>query len=103
MPSKTARQARAMRAAAAGKSTIGIPKNVGKEFMQADILRGKPDRNGNQNQGKPKGSRHGRYSNYTDPTGKKHIHWTEGKSYSTGGQAPGSSGGIGGAAAGGGS
>lgn len=36
MPSKTAKQARAMRAAAAGKSTIGIPKTVGKEFVKAD-------------------------------------------------------------------
>lgn len=36
MPSKTKKQARAMRAAAAGKSTIGIPKKVGKEFVKAD-------------------------------------------------------------------
>ena len=36
MPSKTKKQARAMRAAAAGKSTIGIPKSVGKEFVKAD-------------------------------------------------------------------
>ena len=36
MPSKTKKQARAMRAAAAGKSTLGIPKNVGKEFVKAD-------------------------------------------------------------------
>lgn len=36
MPSKTKRQARAMRAAAAGKSKIGIPKKVGKEFVKAD-------------------------------------------------------------------
>ena len=36
MPSRTKKQARAMRAAAAGKSTIGIPKKVGKEFVQAD-------------------------------------------------------------------
>jgi hypothetical protein len=36
MPSKTKRQARAMRAAAAGKSTIGIPRKVGKEFVKAD-------------------------------------------------------------------
>lgn len=37
MPSKTPKQARAMRAAAAGKSSIGIPKSVGKEFVRADI------------------------------------------------------------------
>jgi len=36
MPSKTPRQKRAMRAAAAGKSTIGIPKSVGREFVKAD-------------------------------------------------------------------
>jgi hypothetical protein len=29
-------QRRAMRAAAAGKSTLGIPKKVGKEFSEAD-------------------------------------------------------------------
>ena len=39
MPSKTAKQHRAMAAAAAGKSTIGIPKKVGKEFMKADRKR----------------------------------------------------------------
>ncbi len=36
MPSKTPKQARAMRVAAAGKSTLGIPKKVGKEFVKAD-------------------------------------------------------------------
>jgi hypothetical protein len=36
MPSKTPKQARAMRAAAAGKSKIGIPKRVGKEYVRAD-------------------------------------------------------------------
>ena len=36
MPSKTAKQARAMRAAAAGKSTIGIPQSVGQEYVKAD-------------------------------------------------------------------
>lgn len=41
MPSKTPKQARAMRAAAAGKSTLGIPKNVGKEFVKADKKRGR--------------------------------------------------------------
>ena len=39
MPSKTPKQARAMHAAASGKSTLGIPKSVGKEFVQADHLR----------------------------------------------------------------
>jgi len=36
VPSKTEKQRRAMQAAAHGKSTIGIPKSVGKEFVAAD-------------------------------------------------------------------
>lgn len=36
MPSKTKKQQRAMAAAAEGRSTIGIPKSVGKEFLKAD-------------------------------------------------------------------
>jgi len=36
MPSKSDKQHRAMQAAAAGKSTKGIPKSVGKEFVAAD-------------------------------------------------------------------
>ena len=39
MPSKTRRQARAMRAAAAGRSTLGIPKKVGKKFARADMAK----------------------------------------------------------------
>jgi hypothetical protein len=35
MPIKSAAQQNAMYAAAAGKSTIGIPKKVGKEFVKA--------------------------------------------------------------------
>jgi len=47
MPSKTPRQARAMRAAAAGKSTLGIPPSVGREFVAADKrkAKAKPKRN----------------------------------------------------------
>lgn len=33
MPPKSEKQRRAMYAAAAGKSTIGIPQSVGKEFV----------------------------------------------------------------------
>jgi hypothetical protein len=40
-PSKTPKQARAMRAAAAGKSTLGIPKSVGRDFVRADAAKGK--------------------------------------------------------------
>lgn len=36
MPSKTKKQARAMAAACKGKSTAGIPKKVGCDFMAAD-------------------------------------------------------------------
>lgn len=36
MPSKTPKQAKAMRIAAAGKSNLGIPKKVGKDFVAAD-------------------------------------------------------------------
>jgi hypothetical protein len=41
MPSKSDKQHRAMQAAAAGKSTKGIPKSVGKEFVAADKKAGK--------------------------------------------------------------
>ena len=36
MPPKSEAQRRAMRAAAAGKSTVGIPQKVGKEFVKSD-------------------------------------------------------------------
>ena len=36
MPSRTAKQHRAMAAAAGGKGSIGIPKSVGEEFLHAD-------------------------------------------------------------------
>jgi hypothetical protein len=36
MPPKSEKQRGAMYAAAVGKSTIGIPKKVGKEFVKAD-------------------------------------------------------------------
>ena len=41
MPSVSEKQRRAMRAAAAGKSTIGIPRDVGREFVKADKAVGK--------------------------------------------------------------
>lgn len=44
MPSKTKRQARAMRAAAAGRSKIGIPRKVGREFVAADKRKRKKKR-----------------------------------------------------------
>ena len=40
MPSVSEKQRRAMQAAAHGKSTLGIPKSVGKEFAAADKARG---------------------------------------------------------------
>lgn len=36
MPPKSEAQRRAMRAAAEGKSILGIPKSVGKEFSKSD-------------------------------------------------------------------
>lgn len=36
MPSVSKKQRRAMRAAAAGHSTLGIPQRVGQEFVAAD-------------------------------------------------------------------
>lgn len=36
MPSVSKKQHRAMCAAAGGKSTLGIPKKVGREFCKAD-------------------------------------------------------------------
>ena len=35
MPAKSKKQYRAMQAAAHGKSTLGIPRKVGKEFVAA--------------------------------------------------------------------
>lgn len=46
MPSKTAKQKRAMQAAAAGKGTLGIPKKVGKEFVKADKASAKKPKKG---------------------------------------------------------
>ena len=40
MPSVSEAQRRAMQAAAHGKSTLGIPKKVGREFARADKARG---------------------------------------------------------------
>ena len=39
MPSKTPRQARAMRAAAHGRGILGIPVAVAKEFVAADAAK----------------------------------------------------------------
>jgi hypothetical protein len=36
MPSVSEKQRRAMQAAAHGRSTLGIPKDVGQEFVRAD-------------------------------------------------------------------
>lgn len=42
MPSVSARQHRAMEAAAHGHSTLGIPAKVGKDFAAADAAKGSP-------------------------------------------------------------
>jgi hypothetical protein len=44
MPSVSDKQRRAMQAAAHGKSTLGIPKSVGKEFVKADRKAAPPPR-----------------------------------------------------------
>lgn len=41
MPSKSEAQRKAMQAAAHGKSTLGIPASVGKEFAAADLKKRK--------------------------------------------------------------
>jgi hypothetical protein len=41
MPSKSTKQHRAMEAAAHGRSTLGIPKRVAKDFVAADKRKGK--------------------------------------------------------------
>ena len=42
MPSVSAKQHRAMEAAAHGHSTLGIPQKVGKEYAAADEAKAKP-------------------------------------------------------------
>ena len=44
MPTVSERQKRAMYAAAEGESTLGIPKKVGKEFIEADKREKEPAR-----------------------------------------------------------
>ena len=41
MPAVSKNQLAAMGAAAAGKSTLGIPKKVGKEFIATKVKKGK--------------------------------------------------------------
>lgn len=41
MPPVSKAQRRAMYAAAEGKSTLGIPKEVGKEYIRSDVKAGK--------------------------------------------------------------
>lgn len=45
MPSKSEAQRRAMHAAAAGRSKIGIPRQVGREFVAADKRKAAKRRN----------------------------------------------------------
>ena len=48
MPPKSEAQRRAMFSAAAGKSTLGIPQKVGKEFAKADKGGKLPKRKGSR-------------------------------------------------------
>lgn len=52
MPPRSEAQRRAMFAAASGKSTLGIPKKVGKEFAAADKGGKLPKRILKQNKGR---------------------------------------------------
>ena len=54
MPPVSEAQRRAMRAAAAGKSTLGIPKKVGREFSAADQGGKLPKKARNQKFGRAK-------------------------------------------------
>lgn len=106
MPSTSDKQRRAMHAAASGNSTIGIPKSVGKEYVQADHLREKHGYHTMPDGTKMKNSEmKGKYGNdmynYGNHTkGGIHVtHWKPGRSYA--GSMTGS-GSIGGGSAGGG-
>jgi hypothetical protein len=44
MPSKSERQRRAMEAAKSGRSTIGIPQGVAREFVKADRAKARSKR-----------------------------------------------------------
>jgi hypothetical protein len=44
MPMKSEAQRRAMYAAAHGKSTLGIPKSVAKEYIRSDVKAELPER-----------------------------------------------------------
>lgn len=46
MPSKSQKMHDAMKMAAIGKSTLGIPQSVGKEFIKADKKAGKFQKKG---------------------------------------------------------
>lgn len=69
MPSVSGKQHRAMEAAEHGESTLGIPPNVGKEFVDADKSSGKSFRGAMQRHGLAKGDgshkRHPVTSHYT--------------------------------------
>jgi hypothetical protein len=55
MPSKSEAQKKAMQAASQGKSTLGIPAKIGKEFAATDKKRGKsPFKLGKSQKGKSK-------------------------------------------------
>lgn len=57
MPNKSEAQRKAMAVAAKGKSTLGIPKKVAKEFMKSDPGGALPKRAGDRNmtsKGKPR-------------------------------------------------
>jgi len=91
MPYASDKQRKAMHAAAAGKSTIGIPTSVGKKYTSHGSSH-KPSRSTSLR----------KYGNYTESYGNDtkngihHTHWKSGKGYA-GSTAGGGSIGSGGA------
>jgi hypothetical protein len=55
MPMKSEAQRRAMYAAAHGKSSVGIPKKVAKEFVKSDKGRKLPEKKGRKLWYRPQG------------------------------------------------
>lgn len=76
MPSVSGPQARAMRAAASGHSTLGIPQKVGEDFVAADTAKAKKEKSsfsaamqaGGVTKGDGKHKRHPSTSHYRAPS-----------------------------------
>lgn len=71
MPTVSRPQQRAMFAAAAGHSTLGIPKGVGQEFAEADMRRAHGGKLTDKDRGKMESLR-GRAKTSAERSGKGH-------------------------------